>query len=86
MKSLPASIRESFKNHWVVAKTSSHFSSIPLDQKYEQENAKLKGAGGVIGLTENPAALSHWMIVTLKLRNLLVNLKVRLMYCTDFCK
>ena len=62
MKSLPASIRESFKKHWVVAKTSNRFSSIPLDQTYEQENAKLKGAGGVIGLTENPATLSNWMI------------------------
>ena len=45
----------------------------------------MKGAGGVIGLTENPAALSHWMIVALKLRNLLVNLKVSLMCCTDLC-
>ena len=34
MKSLPASIRESFKKHWVVAKTSNCFSSIPLDQTY----------------------------------------------------
>ena len=62
MKSLPASIRESFKKHWVIAKTSNRFSSIPVDQIYEQENAKLKREGGVIGLTENPAALSHWMI------------------------
>ena len=29
---------------------------------HEQENAKVKGVGGVIGLTENPAALSRWMI------------------------
>ena len=61
MKSLPASIRESFKKHWVIAKTSNHFSSIPLDQTYEQENAKLKGAGGVIGHTDNHTALSNWM-------------------------
>ena len=56
MKSLPASIHESFKKHWVVTETSNHFSSSPLDQTYEQENVKLKGAGGIIGLTENPAA------------------------------
>ena len=37
MKSLPASIRESFKKHRVVAKTSNRFSSVPLDQTYEQE-------------------------------------------------
>ena len=39
MKSLPASIRRSFKKHWVVAKTSNCFSSISLDQTYEQEIA-----------------------------------------------
>ena len=31
MKSQPESIRESFKMHWVVAKMSNRFSSIPLD-------------------------------------------------------
>ena len=56
MKSLPASIEEKY---WVVDKTGNRFSSIPVDQVREQENAKVKGTGGVIGLTENPAALSH---------------------------
>ena len=37
MKSLPAAIRESFKKHWVVAKTSDRFSSIHFDQTCEQE-------------------------------------------------
>ena len=62
MKSLSDSIREDFKKHWVVAKTSNRFSSIPIDQAHEQENAKMKGLGGVIGLTENPAALNRWMV------------------------
>ena len=39
MKSLPASIRESFNKHWVIAKSSNHFSSITLDLTYEQEIA-----------------------------------------------
>ena len=85
MKSMSASIRESFKKHWIVAKTSNSFTSIPVDQMYEQENAILIGVGGVIGFTKNPAALSHWIICALKLRNLLVNLKVNLMSCTDLC-
>lgn len=29
---------------------------------HEQENAKVKGKGGVIGLTENHAALQRWMV------------------------
>ncbi len=29
---------------------------------HEQENAKVKGDGGAVGLTENPAALRRWMI------------------------
>ena len=59
MKSLPTSIEESFKDYWVVAKTSNRFSYIPMDQIHEQENAKLKGAGGVVGLTD---ALNRWMV------------------------
>ena len=62
MKSLPVSIEENFKKYWVVDKTGNRFSSIPVDQVHEQENAKVKGASGVIGQTENPAALSRWII------------------------
>lgn len=62
MASLPASIKEEFLNKWIVSKTSKRFSSIPIDQAHEQENAKVKGKGGVIGLTENPVALRRWMI------------------------
>ena len=29
--------------YWVVSKTKNRFSSIPIDQMHEQENAKLKG-------------------------------------------
>ena len=38
------------------------FSTIPMDEAYEQENAKVKGKGGLVGLTENPAALKRWII------------------------
>ena len=62
MKSLPATFFTDFKQHWVVSKTKNRFSSMPLDQSHEQENAKVKGKGGVIGLTENPTALERWLI------------------------
>ena len=47
---------------FVVHKTRHTFSAIALDQAHEQENASIKGDGGAIGLTENPAALRRWMV------------------------
>ena len=59
MKSLPATVKKEFDehSHWVLSKTSNTFSSMPFDQAHEQENKIVKGAGGAIGLLENPAAL-----------------------------
>ena len=56
---LPSSIKQQFKKHLVVSKTQHRFSSIPLDQVHEQQNAVVKGKGGIIGLTENPLALPN---------------------------
>ena len=42
---------------FVVHKTNRAFSSIALDHDHEQVNALVKGQGGAVGLTENPAAL-----------------------------
>ena len=33
-----------------------------LDQFHEQSNKCIKGDGGVVGLTEDPAALRRWML------------------------
>jgi len=62
MKSLPDSIKDDFQRFWVVQKTSNVFSSIPIDQAHEQNNRLVKGAGGAVGLTENPNALKRWTI------------------------
>ncbi len=35
---------------------------MPLDQVHEQNNERIKGLGGAVGLTENPAAFRRWMI------------------------
>ena len=32
------------------------------DRAHEQNNAAVKGDGGAVGLTENPAALHRWMV------------------------
>ena len=47
---------------FVVHKTKRPFSAIALDHAHEQENASIKGDGGAVGLTENPAALRRWMV------------------------
>ena len=43
-------------------KTGNTFSAIGLDQAHEQVNARVKGDGGAIGLTESPGALRRWMV------------------------
>ena len=47
---------------FTVQKTKKIFSSIPIDQAHEQNNACIKGDGGAVGLTDNPAAFWQWMI------------------------
>ena len=56
MKSIPHEIEAEFCQNWVIQKTNGWFSAIHLDQTHEQENAKVKGKGGVVGLTENPVS------------------------------
>ncbi len=45
-----------------MKKTTRAFSAIAIDQAHEQNNASVKGDGGAVGLTENPAALRRWMV------------------------
>ena len=77
MKSLPGSIRDQFENqgHWVLYKTNNKFSAIPIDQAHEQENTLVKGSGGFIGLTENPAAFRRRMLLAPELARLKSNLR-----------
>ena len=77
MKSLPITFEAEFKKHWVVSKTKRRFLCMPLDQVHEQENAKVKGKGGVIGLTESPTALQRWMICGPELANCLDEFEIR---------
>ena len=50
------------KGLFTVNKTLKRFSSIAMDQMHEQNNAMVKGEGGVVGLTENPNALRRRML------------------------
>lgn len=57
MKSLPDEITHNLHKFWAVQKTEKKFSSIPIDQAHEQNNAIVKGSGGAVGLTEKPCGL-----------------------------
>uniref|UniRef100_UPI00358E9808 uncharacterized protein n=1 Tax=Myxine glutinosa TaxID=7769 RepID=UPI00358E9808 len=58
----PDVAREFRAGNFTVQKTKKVFSSIPIDQAHEQNNACIKGDGGAVGLTDNPSALQRWMI------------------------
>ena len=47
---------------FVVHKTLREFSGMAIDQAHEQANAIVKGDGGAIGITEDPSALTRWMV------------------------
>ena len=50
--------------NFVTQKTTRKFSAIPHDQVHEQLNAMVKGDGGAIGVTENEAALTRWVVAS----------------------
>lgn len=58
----PGIYQEFEKENFPVRKTESKFPNIAIDQAHEQNNAIVKGDGGAIGLTEDPAELRRWMV------------------------
>ena len=56
-------IYSEFQNgKFMISKTLNAFSKMAIDQAHEQENERIKGDGGAVGLTEGPAALLRWMV------------------------
>ena len=47
---------------FVVHKTQNKFSAMAIDQCHEQNNGAVKGSGGAVGLTANPATLRRWTV------------------------
>ena len=63
LEALPDSIKVEFdKRHWTITRSKRCFSSLPIDHAHEQANKRVKGVGGMIGLTENPSMLERWMV------------------------
>ena len=50
------------EENFVVTKTLVNFASIPIDYAHEQNNKLVKEDDGTMGLTENTAELTRWMI------------------------
>ena len=52
MTSLPAKLRDDFSKFWAVCQrqTIGFQLAIPIDQVHEQENSKVRGKEGVVGL------------------------------------
>ena len=53
---------EFMAGNFTVKKTTHEFAALAIDQAHEQNNTSVKGDGGAVGLSENPAALRHWMV------------------------
>ena len=57
------SLYESFvSGHFTVQKSMRVGSRISTDQAHEQENAKIKGDGGAVGLFHDEKVLRRWMV------------------------
>ena len=60
---LPDSIQVEFdQGYWTITRRNRRFSSIPIDHALEQAIKRVKGVGGMIGLTEKPDMLEHWIM------------------------
>jgi len=63
LERLPDSIQEQFEQgHWTINRSNRRFSSLLIDHAHEQANKRIKGVGGIIGLTENPVMLERWIV------------------------
>ena len=58
----PDVAKEFNAGHFVIQKTGNDFSGMAFDHGHEQNNAVIKGDGGVVGLTEDEDALRRWGI------------------------
>ena len=71
LETFPKSVKtESEIRHFVINRSCHRSSCLPIDHAHEQMNKKLKGVGGVIGLTENPLMLERWIVAGPDLRHL----------------
>ena len=73
----PAVYDKFVKGNFVTQKSQHKISALAHDQVHEQLNAMVKGDGGVIGITENEAALKRWMVAGPEVARLLTEYEVK---------
>ena len=83
----PAIYAEFLKGNFAMKKSRCAFSAIAVDQAHEQNNASVKGDGGAVGLTENPAALRRWMVTSPEMARVIGEFEGSIwkMQDTDYC-
>ena len=57
------SIKSSSKEHFLCGIPKTVFAFLVIHQAFGQNNNIVKGYGGAVGSTENPAAPRHWMLI-----------------------
>lgn len=60
----PSVASEFAKGHFTAVKSQRNFSAIALDEAHEQENAVIKGSGGIIGITSDQKSLQDWQLAS----------------------
>ena len=61
-KKHPDVAKEFRKGKFTVSKSQRRFSQIAIDQAHEQNNAVMKGDGGLIGLTQDSGTVLKWAV------------------------
>jgi hypothetical protein len=74
---------EFMNGKFTVCKSGHKFSSISIDQCHEQINGLVKGDGGIIGITENDAALNRWSIAGPEVLRMLNEYERNLFYTAE---
>ena len=58
----PSILRNFVDGKFVIHNSERKFSGTSIDQAHEQNNKRVKGQGGIIGLTSNESALNRWIV------------------------
>ena len=66
MQSLSITHPDVFQNFiegkFVIHSSERKFSGISIDQAHKQNNKRVKGQGGIIGLTTTESAMNRWIV------------------------
>ena len=76
MQSLHPDVFQNFmEGKFVIHNSERKFSGISIDQAHEQNNKRVKGQGGIIGLKTNESALNRWIVTRPQIAEMLKQFK-----------